>query len=438
MENTLKGRKLGFHENVCATIHECVVIIAHTENHIYCWGDFKGALKCLIDRHPTLRIKLNDYSSPTDFVLSENPYIDPVFIQSMNVDEWKTIAMELANRDFTQDEKSLLRVVLVQFNASAHIMINFHHSMGDGIGGTILIHDLMSFYSKINRKESFEVNSLPLLDNSDNLTFPNGISEEDSKKISDLRNDFLEFNATLNPYVKYQSEPGNFSCIALLKQGTRENFLAIKSLCKQYGITVGSLLMAASFFAFAKHSTNNWEQNSRLEMFSEILADLRKRIDPPLKMENFQCIYNFFRLSGVEVTADTKLWDLAKTIYNKNLLCMQNNHHLYYAEALRDLSCEPEPQQNFNISNIGLYPFNPVHQLNENTLSLSGIHCVGSKFSKFVSYVFQLNSVSDICYSFVYSSNKNDEYANAVFEEMFSISENSHLSTELTFSDILN
>lgn len=433
----MRVRKFGFHENVCATIHETVVTIAHIENHMFNQDDLKEALKCLINRHPTLRLKLNDYSYPSEFVNCEDPYIDPVFIKSSVLNDWKQIAIDLANVDFTPDEKSLLRVTLLQDNTTAHLLINFHHSIGDGVGGTILIHDLLNYYSKINRKEVFEVNSLHLLDNSDNLTFPDGVSEEDSCKILELKNEFLEINSKNKPYVKYESEPGNFSCNALMKQGTKENFEAIKSLCKHYGITVGSLLMAASFFAFAKHSTNDWQQNTKLDMFTEILADLRKRINPPLKMENFQCIYNFFRLSGIEVTLNTKLWDLAKTIYQKNLDYMEKKHHLYYAEALRDLSGESEPQKNFNISNIGMYPFNPIYQLNENTLSLNGIHCIGSKFSKFVSYVFQLNTVSDICYSLVYSSHKNNEYANKVFDEMIRISENSHLNIELTLADIL-
>lgn len=440
MEKSKQVRKLGLHEKTCIEIHETVVNVAHTQNHIYNHEDFKEAVKCLINLHPTLRFKLNDYSAPAEkveYVYSEDPYIDPVFIKSSNEDDWKQAAIDLANVEFKSDEKSLFRVTLIQFDTTAHILINFHHTIGDGIGGLILTHDLLNFYSKINRKEVFEVVSLPLLENSDTLMFPNGVSSEESKEILELRNTFLDFVSNVKHYVKFNSDPGNFSCRAFMKQGTKENFDAIKSLCKQYKITVGSLVMATSFFAFAKHSTNDWSQKDRLDMYCEVIADMRKRIDPPLKIENFQGIYSFFRLCGVEVTTETKLWDLAKLIYEKNLESLAKKHHFYYTEVMRDIPTNPWPQQNFSMSNLGMYPYDSDYQLNEGILDLSGIHCIGSQFTRFVSYAFEIITVKNICYALIHSSQKNDDYASEVFEEMIKITENSHHNIELTLADIL-
>ena len=116
------------------------------------------------------------------------------------------------------------------------------------------------------------------------------------------------------PFDMEEHESDEFTNKCLFRDGTEDNFLAIKTKCKSQGVSVGSIGLAASYMAVAIVNAKSCKEGGGVKnQYIDIPVNIRHRIDG---LNGYE--YTGFYVTEVtlkcDVTEDTKLWDLANSI----------------------------------------------------------------------------------------------------------------------------
>ena len=112
-----------------------------------------------------------------------------------------------------------------------------------------------------------------------------------------------------------EHELDEFTNKCLFREGTEDNFKAIKAKCKSEGVSVGSIGMAASYMAVARVNAKSCRdrRGGVKNQYIDIPVNIRNRIDG-LNGSEYAAFYVTLVTFTCDVTEDTKLWDLAHTL----------------------------------------------------------------------------------------------------------------------------
>lgn len=446
-------RELSYMERSCLEDRNTVCTIAELEGHEFDCTLLKKALDRTVDLQPNLRIGPYLNEDPPMFKEVKNPYIDIIYKETDNIDDWKSYASIIINdRLPVEPEKTLFRFTIFKIlnnpDKKFYFFLEMNHANSDGTSGMILLHNILSYYSNYLGGEECNFKQLEPLPSSDRFCFPNGLTTTDKSIIDEIQNkrklDKSEKVTLLNP-CEIRNQENLHYCI--LEDGNKENFLKIKNFCKENNITVGNMIFAAYYFATAKFGYEKLKQidSNNFEVTVDVDVNLRDRTDIKL---GYNHIALFISINEIKVkfTKQTKFLELCKIVKEKMAEFFKNKSFIYENKSNpglknKNLDCVINQQfipGDLNISNIGAYPFNNVYKLSDGTIKLNGLKCIGSPWTPFFSnYVLLIHSVTFLNYSFVYSDERNTEFVKDYLKSIIYLIENCYQFESLTFDEYL-
>lgn len=433
-------RKLGYYEESFIQGGCNVITIAHTSGHIFNIETLNKALNLTIDSHPNLRI---NWQPGTDIWKEiHDPYITAEVIKTTDTELWKNISKIEINKEFTYSlENTLFNFLIIVDDLNTHLMIKYHHAIGDGVSGMILINTILTYYTKLLKNDKFEITKLPFLTDSETLSFPNGLTEDQNnqtKEIKELLVKYHQNTQNVTPYYSLKNNPNS----PLFADGTEENFKNVRSWCKQVGVTVGSVVISSIYFAVAKQV--NWNETNEINFPINVDVNLRDRLINKLGYSNVGLIISIMTMYDLVITKETTFLELCKAVNNNLKNKFDTNYHLLQKEAEKLI--EPIELEkitfncNINISNIGAYPFDNVYQIGEDeSIILTKINCVGGIWSPYFGiHVFLLHSIKFFSYSFVYTDSiENEIIAKNLFDDIINLIELCYYYEKMKFKDFI-
>lgn len=100
-------------------------------------------LRRLARRHPLLRVKVSGVE-PLRFIGDGVPELAMRVVARSSDTTWQEVFDEELNRPFLPSDAPLARVVLVSGEARSELLITFHHLIGDGFSGVIMLRELLA------------------------------------------------------------------------------------------------------------------------------------------------------------------------------------------------------------------------------------------------------------------------------------------------------
>jgi NRPS condensation-like uncharacterized protein len=491
MDHTQK-RKLGYFEAVAATNPGCIVsMIAHLHGDGLEESPFQLAVQATSRRHPQLRCLLD--KSREHLVPLKNFHPSPSQIQIVDSDDWEKIVHEKSNQAFDfEGQTPYWEVVLIRCgtnNPSKQVLlIEFHHCIGDGSSGYILINDILRFHQQYltNGADAIDDASLPLLSSVEDLCFPNGPTDEEEAYLKTSLEKLQHRRRKWLPVLKFSKVPSERSEHSMLyRDGTKENLGKLIKACRSHGVTVGSVLAAAAYFSVAKMYMALDENKFFFDFDMDV--NLRNRFDPALGNDDVSALIGMMAFS-ISVDASTTFWGLVKRVHAAIHQGLQEKQHFHYLEvnkrydqvgsskesemagddqapyqAIVDEArgkdweeLTPAQQeaasklgenrlswnkhghlQDMNFSNIGRYFFETTY----GSTKVEKIYCAGSGWCPtFGGYVFLIPSVTSLNYSLVYeSSTLNDQVAISFLDLAVQLAENAfNLSESFSLRDFMS
>ena len=269
-------------------------IIPNKQQHRMTDEQFRRGVEYISRRHPHLQSALinNDGIGEQYLRVLDQP---PMLFNHMEIvtmsndDDWKPIIQEDANIGFDLEKSNspYWKVVLLRGPTLDVLLVKYHHCIADGTSGYILIDDIMkaAFGGSNDSTDEYVVNSddpLPMLPPIEDMCFPNGHSEDDEAFIQGALEEAREKQLQWIPSLEYSPNPpkGNKHSI-LYRDGTEENLKALLSKCRSLGVTIGSVLGAATFFTAVKmkNKDNNKAGDTGEYSFDfDMDVNLRKRL----------------------------------------------------------------------------------------------------------------------------------------------------------------
>jgi hypothetical protein len=481
-------RKLGYFEAYAATNPGCIVsMVAHLHGDGLEEGPFQLAVQATCRRHPQLRCILD--KSREHLVPLDNFQVSPSQIQIVDSDDWEKIVHEKSNQVFDFEgqipywEAVLIRPGIKNPNQQV-LLIKFHHCIGDGSSGYILINDILRFHQQYLTNaadDAIDDASLPLLSSVDDLCFPNGRTDEEEEYLKTRLEKLQHRRRKWLPVLKFSKVPSESNEHSILyRDGTKENLGKLIKSCRSRGVTVGSVLAAAAYFSVAKMYMTSDEKEFCFDFDMDV--NLRNRFDQPLGNDHVSALIGMMAFS-ISIEASTTFWGLVRQVHVAIHKGIHENEHFHYlevnkrydqvesskeSETIGDDLASPKQAiideargkdweeltpaqqeaasklgedrlswnkhghlQDMNFSNIGRYFFETTY----GSTKVEKIYCVGCGWCPaFGGYVFLIPSVTSMNYSLVYASSTfNDQVAISFFDLAVQLTENACNISE-TFS----
>jgi hypothetical protein len=280
---------------------------------------------------------------------------------STAVEDWKAAVEEECNIGFDlKGEIPYWKVGLLRCqDPSPHdvLLVKYHHSIGDGSSGYVLINDILRFHEEYlsltaatttkgadaNAAQSL-CSSLDRLPAADDLSFPAGRTDEQEvyveAAVSKLQAKRHNWKPTL-PFTTRQltndnsdAGPGRHSM--LYADGTVENLERLLSKCREQKVTVGAILAAATYFTVAKQQ----HKPSDLADFCfnlDMDVNLRKRFPEPLGNDHVGAYIGMMAFASLKPTSETSFWEFVKEVHAVIKAGLEEEQHFHYLEVNRRL-----------------------------------------------------------------------------------------------------
>ncbi|CAF0911896.1 unnamed protein product [Didymodactylos carnosus] len=444
-------RPLGWLEALTVDANLLVVGVCELEFSSTITGGFdkqrlQSALHRCIDCHHSLRMNTTP-AKPYHFQYVTQPYSTPSYIEfeggsTDDDDEWQQIVNREMNEGFEMGSEvtSLFKLVVLhnQTNPTRQfLLMKYHHSIADGISGMIILHTLLSFYFDSGDPD----NGLTRLADNETLAFPQ-VTEEVEKQTEQMRTEVLTYKRQWTPTIPYEVVGNTIRNSALYFNGTQENMDKLMDRCHEEKVTLGSVLLASTYFAIAELVKEKWlsTPSATFSNFKfDVDVNLRHRYPaaadtPPLsRYESVGLHVGMMNLNDITVSLQTQFWQLCHVIHQQLTQNLVEGKHLTYLRANRlcstDILMEEQVQRNhgrssdLNVSNIGKYPFQ--QEYDDGHIKLKHYYCAGSGWCPFNgTNVLLVCSMKSLDYTLVYETGtKNEEIAKHWFQKMTSLTE---------------
>jgi hypothetical protein len=399
-------RALGDEERLFNTIKVTVVIIADVSGPLL-FEDVKNASYMLAKRHPMLRTDIsqdNEHWVPLSLDQVQGQ-LKIRNITTLDANEWQQLAMEYCNTPIEKKQgKPFWHVTFIKYENEQKILITYDHSISDGIGGKLMIRDLLQFCDRI-RNEGLtieDVESLPMLNDLTHLVFPH-VTEEIKEAAQKKASQIMQTRLKTVPLIPFEISEGKRRNNAIFFEG--KNFAMIKQAAKERSLTVGNILLAATYFEIAKiYFAQHNESSIRIPI--DLDVNMRPRVIPSLDNEHVACLMEMIQLD-VLITRQTGFWQLCSEINAKmnQLLEEKDPHITVLANELVPMDQEYENHlernqgrfSDVNLSNMGLFTPNVIGAFTVNKLFTVSTHCPEGW-----NFMFFIHCVNNLCYSFEY------------------------------------
>lgn len=428
------------------TVPKCNVIISsQIEGGQMDAANFVEAVKATACRHPMLRSIIDRetlaFVELDGFVAGEAHY---QVIDTDDPEEWRRVADQECNLAADMyGANPLWKIILVRTGASNVMLVKFHHCIGDGSSGYIITNDVLRFYQRLEEAgEIGDIEPLARLDNADSMavaSLPGGPSDEEIA--NQLQEDFIRRRCEWTPStgLPFDRKVGGEHNTTLYKDGSTESSAALLSLCRQKGITMGPVLVAATYFAIAKMDAAFCarvaeDPSAEFSFDFDMDVNLRKRLSTVLGNDHVGTIIGMMSFS-LKLRGDTKFWDFAAEVRTAMTKFLDSKLHFHYFgvnerfDAMADslpafqdnLSRNDGLVQDMNFSSFGKYFFDP----NYGALHITKMYAIGGGWCPtFGSCVFLILGLSRNHYTFVYSTSpENAVVAQSFFEKAVDIIE---------------
>lgn len=476
----LSSRKLGYFEAYAASVPSCVVsmvavLSSSTRDQA---NRLKDAAICrgvthIANRHPHLRstlahdadgdlcLHLQQKASSSEDSISS--HLEIVTVSS--ADGWQDIVHTESNTGFDLEGSApLWKVVFIRGPSSSGcgdvLLIKYHHAIGDGTSGYILINDFLASATATNSATVEKEEVLQMLPSVDDMCFPNGRTAEDEKYVQESLLTLRKKRNDWYPRLKYSPEPpgGNAHSI-LYRDGTEDGLKKLLETCRSKGVTIGAVLAAATYFVVAKLNNckdpdgsreSTGEDDNSFHFDFDMDVNLRKRLPKSLGNDHVGAFIGMMSFN-LSLESSTKFWDFVQSMYHSIGDALDEKQHFHYLEVNKrlDKMIEEKPlgnrawksndghAQDMNFSNVGRYPFSPDY----GAVSVEKIYCVGGGWCPtFGAYVFLIPSVRCLNFSLVYESDAklNDTIANEFFDSVCDLVESTpSVDESFTLGDYL-
>jgi hypothetical protein len=351
----------------------------------------KKASILMMEVHPSLRRGIVQKETGNEFILAENP----VQVTVVESDNWERVAKQDLTYSFEPTDPHW-RLTLINDTGNPEkcvLLVAYHHAIGDGIGGMILIHELLSFYDKLATQNTFKLKEKEIL--------PDILSLQESSQIKsdiDIEDELIKHNSQLTSDLQENLANSNKLNDFHYVLGNKENLNRLLSKCRDKQVSVGCVLFVASNWALAR---NEWLRMSSKKKSIRINMNMdvneRNRLTPKLGHENIQLLISMLPWKQ-SISQSDFFWESVEAL--SSLLSERLCHTVVYQAFNED--CLKENKESWltdaNFSSVGKYPFSNQY----GSLRVNHMHLVGSQWCPlFGRYVLLSNSVDAMSYSIV-------------------------------------
>ena len=189
----MESRNLGYLEASFQTESLVVVTVGEVQTTTRAIPDeaIQRAVDMCTQRHPHLRMNIDRAASPLRWKPLPAPHdrITVKFVPASNPDHWKQITDDEMNEEFAMGtDTPLWKVTVVRQPSVTHLLVAFHHCMGDGTSGLVLVHDILRF-ALVGGDGAVASSPLPMLHDAEALAFAD--SAPDPKRLRELSDKLL-------------------------------------------------------------------------------------------------------------------------------------------------------------------------------------------------------------------------------------------------------
>jgi len=335
----------------------------------------------------------------------------------------------------------LYRHTLVLLVGGAVVMNCYHHAAGDGTSGMLATAAILDNYRRLVAGGQLDTEPLPPLPSIEQLTSkvrsPEVAAELVAAKVSRARSykPSTPFSVAEMEANSKQQLPAN---LTMFREGSEDSFLAIRARCRQEKVTVNSLALAASYLAMAatccsqEAGGENWA--GLRDQLIDVPVNMRHRLDPA--MANRHAAFLITEITTkCDVTLDTRLWELARTIAQQTKSMIDRQEHFIFSEAKLQFETGAETRGvaegvaledvgDVLVSNMMTFP----GPLELGWARVASVHCVGSFWAPgFANYLLLFQATKhfnyDVCYC---AGEKNKAVAEQLLSYFARIMETSH------------
>jgi len=426
---------------------------------------FRQAVFALMYNEPHLRTDADLRTTPAHWVpatdFSEAFYFEDLRDQGFKsvADVWHLVEKETNHSWKIGTGKPLYKCSLSRIIGGYVVMNIYHHSAADGTSGLLMMGEIMRQYKLL--EEGKDVVRKPHK--------PRGPMEElvrcelergecNAGVVKELIKQKVKWATEWKPMLPFdmneheENKNGAFINKLLFRDGTKENYLAIRKRCKKEGVSVGSIAAAASYMAMAEmHAKSTCgvklaDYKGMKDQYMDIPVNIRHRIEG---IDGYE--YAAFYVTKVtlkcDVMLDTELWDLARNIQQQMETILAQKQHLHFAQAreewetgegTKDLamnSFKEGKKCDAKVSNLMFYNYPTDFGWGE----ISSLYCGCSVLVPHVSNMFLLFQAcsSKFTYTLVYCPGENNKNIATEYIDMFvKYLENSHLSVMQNIASI--
>jgi len=418
---------------------------------------FRQAVFALMFNEPHLRTDADLSVSPALWVPATD-YSEAFYFEDLRekgfrsvADVWHLIENETNYTWKFGIGKPLYKCSLLRIIGGYIVMNIYHHGAADGTSGLLMMGEIMKQYKlleegkKVMRKPHKPRGPMEELVSSQlkREESPTGVVKEmikDKVKRANEWKPLLPFD--MNEHENNKN--GAFINKILFRDGTKENYKAIRVRCKEEGISVGSIALAASYMAMAEiHAKSSCgadlaEYKGMKDQWMDIPVNIRHRIDG---IDGYE--YAAFYVTEVTFKCDvmlaTDLWDLARNIQQQLNTIIAQKQHLLFAKVkeewetgqeTKDLAISSWQEGKISdviVSNLMFYNFPTDLGWGE----IASVYCavsVAIPFCSNLELLFQA-CAGKFTYTLVYCPGENNrKYANEYMDAFVKYMENSHSS----------
>ncbi len=318
----------------------------------------RKALAIVQRRHYYLNVTIQR-GEPVSFIHRSDLTIPLSTIEDAQPGEWVSHAETELNRTFDYENALLLRVLAVESPQQFNLILTFDHSIGDGLSGMHLLHDLIGICHRlIEGREAIDDSEIP----------PAVVLEENFPE--DLPHEMRYFSPKRErmPTEYYAPVQQRFTRF-LPRYLERDTSEAFAQRCKEQDVTVHAGLSAVILHGLAAELKQTQPSIDPVDMDAVSAISLRNHLRKPFS--NHQLGLAAVQLKTPHrVASDTFLWETAAEVNGRIRNIITNKEFFLQFRKLGDAVRRPPEESfqahergtpNITLSNLGLLEFPPAY-----------------------------------------------------------------------------
>jgi NRPS condensation-like uncharacterized protein len=351
-------RKLGANERVVWQTIQAGSINFATVAHVSGVMDepiLRTALNLLSQCHPLLRARIDIQQGEPVFTSCDVPMIPLRVVRRTEDAQWLEEAEIEVNTVLHWSTGPLLRAVLLQGDDCSDIIIRFHHVVGDGMSGMVLVHDLMRLLGEICNGKTPTLRPLPerppveeLLPHVNGLQ---GLAKSAALAGKQMVNILIRRPRKL-PVDKNAPLEECYTRIVHRMLSEEETGTLVER-CRRESTSVHGALCAAMLISAGRQICDS-EQAHPITLNCMSPVDLRPYLNPPLKEE-----LGFFAsmvITAHKVHNNEGFWDLARSVRSQVQTSIQRGEPFVFVSLLDKLTPHNARPSDFARRASEIYP----------------------------------------------------------------------------------